>query len=155
MLTALPVILAQSAGQESSVVLPSYFLPVFFVLMIAGALASLVAAVVGFGRAKTAGPHARWFALAAACLFVFHLQLIAMGFASIKGNAAVAFPLVTAMNLFILLAAICLVIGFRHVKQTVLQDEPIVVPPPAAAQPTPANVGLRQQSQSPTAGSDS
>lgn len=121
MLNALPFVLAQA--NESQVILPGYFLPVFAVLMIGGALGWLIAAVLGFGRAKSAGSSARWFALAAACLFFFHVQMLVMGFASLKGNAGLAFPLVSALNLFILLAAICSIIGFRQMPAAPAAEE--------------------------------
>ena len=117
MLIELPYMLAQTDGQVSQVYgLPSYFLPAFIALLIGGALAWLVATVLGFGRARTHGAHARWFALSAACLFIYHLHLLAMSFASISGRGALAFPLITFLNLFILLAAICAIIGFVKMK---------------------------------------
>jgi hypothetical protein len=115
-LSALPLVLAQADAQTSQVVLPSYFVPIFFVLMVGGVLACLVAAVLGFGRARAHGSHARWFALAAVCLLLYHLQLLAMGFAGLKGNAGLAFPLITTLNLFIVLGGLCLIIGFIKMK---------------------------------------
>lgn len=113
MLMSLTLMLAQADGQVSQVYgLPSYFLPVFIALLLASALGCLIAVVLGFGRARTHGASARWFALAAACLFLYHVHLIVMSFASISGRAGLAFPLITFLNLFILLAAICIVIGF-------------------------------------------
>ncbi len=117
MLDGLPLILAQADGQAAQVYdLPSYFLPIFSVLMIGGALCWLIAAVIGFGRARSFGPHVRWFALAAACLFLYHIHLLFMSFASISGKGSLAFPLITFLNLFILLAAICAIMGFMKMK---------------------------------------
>jgi len=119
MLHRLALILAQADGQAAQVYdLPSYFLPIFSVLMIGGALCWLIAAVIGFGRARAFGPHVRWFALAAACLFLYQIHFLLMSFASISGKGSLAFPLITSLNLFILLGAICAVIGFMKMKAT-------------------------------------
>ncbi|MBV9958475.1 MAG: hypothetical protein JO360_08645 [Acidobacteria bacterium] len=121
---ALPLVLAQADPQAAQVTLPSYFVPIFFVLLIAGLLGCLVAAVLGFGRARAHGPHARWFALSAVCLLIYHLHFLATGFAGLKGDAGLAFPLVTTLNLFIVLAALCAIIGFIKMKSVSPAIEP-------------------------------
>lgn len=113
---ALPLALAQADPQASQVILPSYFVPIFFILLVAGLLGCLIAAVLGFGRARAHGSHARWFALSAVCLLLYHIHFLATGFAGLKGNAGLAFPLVTTLNLFIVLAALCAIIGFIKMK---------------------------------------
>lgn len=84
--------------------------------MVAGLLGCLIAAVLGFGRARVFGGHARWFAFAAVCLILYHVQLLIMGFAALRANAAIAFPLITLLNLFIFLAAVCFILGFFKMK---------------------------------------
>lgn len=117
MLHGLPLILAQADRQAAQVYdLPSYFLPIFSVLMLGGALSWLIAAVLGFGRARAFGPHVRWFALAAVCMLLYQIHFLLMSFASISGKGSLAFPLITSLNLFILLAAICAIIGFIKMK---------------------------------------
>ena len=108
--------LAQADTEYSQVILPKYFVPIFFILLVAGVLACLIAAVLGFGRSRAHGEGGRWFALAAVCLVIYHIQLLVMGFAAYKGNASIAFPLITALNLFIFLAAICIIFGFYKMK---------------------------------------
>lgn len=117
MLNGLSLMLAQADGQAAQVYdLPTYFLPVFSILMLGGALGWLIAAFLGFGRARAFGPHVRWFALGAACLFLYHIHLLLMSFASISGKGGLAFPLLTSLNLFILLGAICFIMGLIKMR---------------------------------------
>ena len=85
---------------------------IFLVLIAVGALAWLVAAVLGFTRARAFGASTRWFALSAACLVIFHLQLVifALTFDRLGFNFGAFF------SLFIFLAAICAIIGFRRLS---------------------------------------
>ena len=63
--------LAQSVPHFSS----SYAL-LFVLLFAAGTIGWLVAAVLGFARARAFGASARWFALSALSMLIFHLYLI-------------------------------------------------------------------------------
>lgn len=107
---------AQTDTQSAQVILPSYFVPIFFAMMVAGLLGCLIAAVLGFGRSRVHGGHACWFAIAAVCLVLYHVQLLVMGFAALKANASIAFPLITLLNLFIFLAAVCIIMGFFKMR---------------------------------------
>jgi hypothetical protein len=91
---------------------PSYFIPVFVGMFLAGAIAWLVAAVLGFARARAFGPSARWFSFAAVCLLLFHLQFLAAGFGVLTNDNNLVFSILTFFNLFVLLAAICAIMGF-------------------------------------------
>jgi hypothetical protein len=91
---------------------PSYFIPVFVGMFIAGAIAWLVAAVLGFARARAFGPSARWFSFAAVCLLLFHLQFLAAGFGVLTNDNNLVFSILTFFNLFVLLAAVCAIMGF-------------------------------------------
>jgi hypothetical protein len=91
---------------------PTYFIPVFLGMFVLGAVASLVAAVLGFARARAFGPSARWFSFAAVCLLLFHIQILAIGFGAISNYTDLAFGMVAFFNLFVVLAAICAIIGF-------------------------------------------
>ena len=108
--------LAQADSESAQVILPKYFVPIFFTLMVAGLLGCLIGAVLGFGRSRGHDGGGRWFALAAVCLVIYHVQLLVMGFAALKANASIAFPLITALNLFIFLAAVCIILGFYKMK---------------------------------------
>ena len=91
---------------------PSYFIPVFVGMFLAGAVAWLVAAVLGFARARAFGPSARWFSFAAVCLLLFHIQFLAAGFGVLTNDNNLVFGILTFFNLFILLAAVCAIMGF-------------------------------------------
>ncbi len=91
---------------------PSYFVPVFVGMFLAGAIAWLVAAVLGFARARAFGPSARWFSFASVCLLLFHLQFLAAGFGVLTNDNSLVFGIFAFFNLFILLAAVCAIMGF-------------------------------------------
>jgi hypothetical protein len=91
---------------------PTYFIPVFLGMFALGAVASLVAAVMGFARARAFGPSARWFSFAAVCLLLFHIQILAIGFGALSNYPDLAFGMVAFFNLFVVLGAVCAIIGF-------------------------------------------
>lgn len=91
---------------------PTYFIPVFVGMFLAGAVAWLVAAVLGFARARAFGPSISWFSFAAVCLLLFHLQFLAAGFGVLTNDSSLVFNILAFFNLFILVAAICAIIGF-------------------------------------------
>lgn len=96
--------------------IPGYLAPVFLILLVAGAIGALVATVLGFRRAPAFGAATRWFAFAALCLLLYHVQLLILLVISVVGAArndfSVAFSFVSFFNLFIVLAAVCAVMGF-------------------------------------------
>ena len=91
---------------------PSYFVPVMVTMFLLGAVASLIAAVLGFARARAFGPSARWFSFAAVCLLLFHIQILAIGFGAISNDTGFAASMVAFFNLFIILGACCAIMGF-------------------------------------------
>lgn len=91
---------------------PAYFGPVVVVMLILGALGWLIAAVLGFARARAFGASAKWFAIAAVCLFLFHVQFLGLAFGLIIQDLNLVFKLLTFFNLFVLLASVCAIIGF-------------------------------------------
>src|SRR5829696_3911564 len=111
-----PHILAQS---ESTVYnLPTYFTWVFGLLLIAGALAWLVATVLGFARARAFGVSARWFAAASACMILYHAHWLALAFGIYSGSESAMFMILALLNLFIVLGAVCTIIGFARLKNS-------------------------------------
>lgn len=92
---------------------PTYFRWVFLLLLACGGLGWLVAAVLGFARARAFGSSARWFALAAICLILFHLHFIVLGFAMTQESDLVL-QLGAFINLFVVLGAVCTIIGFTR-----------------------------------------
>lgn len=100
------------APDQSTFNQPSYFVPAILSLFVLGAVLSLVAAVLGFARARAFGASTRWFSFAAVCLLLFHLQILVFGFGMVLQNPAIVFPVLTFFNAFIILAAICAIMGF-------------------------------------------
>jgi hypothetical protein len=91
---------------------PSYFAPAVLGMLALGAVAWLVAAVLGFARALAFGPSVRWFSFAAVCLLLFHLQIIGLGFGVLTKDNDLIFSILTFFNLFVVLGAFCAIIGF-------------------------------------------
>jgi hypothetical protein len=101
---------------------PSYFVIVTLLLLIAGGVGWLIAAVLGFARSPAFGPSARWFSYAAVCLIIYHLHFLLFGVFVFMGMTQNSNDLTTALgigaffNLFVVLGAICAIMGF--VKMT-------------------------------------
>ncbi len=110
MFTALTTIILQ--GGDATFHRPAYFGPTILGLFVAGAVAWLIAAVLGFARARAFGASTRWFSFAAVCLLLFHLQFLALGFGVLTNDNNLVFTLLTFFNLFVILAAICAIMGF-------------------------------------------
>ncbi len=103
----------QAADQaETTFRQPSYFVPVIIGLFSLGAVLSLVAAVLGFARARAFGASARWFSFAAVCLLLFHVHILVFGFGVVLRDYNTVFAILTFFNVFIILAAFCAIMGF-------------------------------------------
>ena len=104
----------QEPAADQAYRVPSYFLWVALLLLAGGALGWLVAAVLGFTRARVFGSAARWFALSAACLVVYHLQWLVLSVGIADRGSDLVLSLGAFFNLFVFLAAICAIIGFTR-----------------------------------------
>lgn len=95
---------------------PGYFAPVFLGLLIAGGIGWLIAAVLGFARARAFGASTRWFSFAAVCLLLYHIQFILLGIVAVMGAQQNDFDSVLGFgaffNVFVVLGAVCAVMGF-------------------------------------------
>jgi succinate-acetate transporter protein len=97
---------------------PNYFFPVVVLLLIAGGVAWLVAAVLGFARSPAFGPSARWFSYGAVCMIIYHLHFLMFGVFAVLGVSQNSVDLSMALgvgaffNLFVVLGAICAIMGF-------------------------------------------
>ena len=97
---------------------PAYFVLVTLLLLIAGGVGWLIAAVLGFARAPAYGPSARWFSYAAVCMIIYHLHFILFGVFAYMGMTQNSVDLTTALgvgsffNLFVVLGAFCAIMGF-------------------------------------------
>jgi hypothetical protein len=103
---------AMLAQAETTFHQPVYFMPVIFGMMVLGAVAWLIAAVLGFARARAFGASARWFSFAAVCLILFHVQFILFGFGVLSENNDLVFGILTFFNVFVVLGAVCAIMGF-------------------------------------------
>src|SRR3954468_24649276 len=95
---------------------PGYFAVVLIGSLILGGIAWLVAAVLGFARARAFGASTRWFSFAAVCLLIYHIQFVLLGFVAVMGAQQNDFDSVLAFgaffNVFVVLGAICAIMGF-------------------------------------------
>lgn len=91
---------------------PTYFAPVMLGMLVLGAVTWLIAAVLGFARARAFGPSARWFSFSAVCLILFHIQFIVLGLGVLTKDSSLVFGILSFFNFFILLGAVCAIMGF-------------------------------------------
>ena len=97
---------------------PNYFFLVTLLLLIAGGVGWLIAAVLGFARSPAFGPSARWFSYAAVCLIIYHLHFLLFGvfvFLGVNQNSvdlSLALGVAAFFNLFVVVGAVCAIMGF-------------------------------------------
>lgn len=91
---------------------PGYFAPVMLGMLVLGAVAWLIAAVLGFARARAFGSSARWFSFAAVALILFHVQFIVLGLGVLTKDSSLIFGILSFFNFFIVVAAVCSIMGF-------------------------------------------
>ncbi len=103
----------QEAGDQAYRA-PSYFQAVFLALLVAGALGWLIAAVLGFARARAFGSSTRWFALSAVCLLLYHLHFLLLGLGLFSKDTDLVLSVGAFLNLFVALGALCAIIGFTR-----------------------------------------
>ena len=105
----LPLVL----GQQPVPRFASLTVVVFLVLFVGSLLGWLVAAVLGFARARAFGPATRWFAIACLCLLGFNLHLLAVAFFGMtEADPEKVLSFGAFAPLFVLLGSICAIIGF-------------------------------------------
>src|SRR5213592_1807706 len=95
---------------------PAYFVLVFVGSLVIGGIGWLIASVLGFARARAFGASTRWFSFAAVCLLIYHIQFLLFGFLVFLGaqqnNLDSALGFGAFFNVFVVLGAICAIIGF-------------------------------------------
>src|SRR5262245_26846983 len=95
---------------------PAYFAIVLVGSLILGSLCWLIAAVLGFARARAFGASTRWFSFAAVFLLINQIQWFLLGFVAVMGaqqndlDAVLAFG--AFIDIFVVLGAICAIMGF-------------------------------------------
>ena len=100
-------------AQSTEYVAPSYFQVVLLGLLALGAIGWLVAAVLGFARARAFGPAFKWFALSAVALVAYHLQFVIMVVAA-NSDSKLLLSIGAFFNLFVVVGAVCAIIGFAR-----------------------------------------
>ncbi|HET6976105.1 MAG TPA: hypothetical protein VFI24_07270 [Pyrinomonadaceae bacterium] len=113
-----PLLLALFLQPQLRATQPNYFFPVVVLLLVAGGVAWLIAAVLGFARSAAFGSSARWFSYAAVCMVIYHLHFLLFGIFAVLGISQNSVDLSMALgvgaffNLFVVLGAVCAIIGF-------------------------------------------
>lgn len=86
---------------------------VIIVLLVAGLVGWLVAAVLGFARARAFGPSTRWFALSALFVLLYHVHLVVFALLGrVESDIEKLLSFGAFFNLWIVLASVCAVVGF-------------------------------------------
>ena len=97
--------------------IPAYFPWVAMGLLGAGGLGWLIAAVLGFARARAFGESPRWFAISAVCLLLYHLQWFVFAVYGLNEKSlANVVGMAAFFNLFVALGAVCAIIGFMRLS---------------------------------------
>jgi hypothetical protein len=108
---------ANVLAQGTPLRLPAYFPWVVMGLLGVGGLGWLIAAALGFARARVFGEPARWFAVSAVCLLLYHVQWIVFAVYGInEKNSENVVGVAAFFNLFVVLGAVCAVIGFARMN---------------------------------------
>ncbi|HEX8163066.1 MAG TPA: hypothetical protein VF538_14440 [Pyrinomonadaceae bacterium] len=109
--------LALAQADASPVVQSTALVAVIVVLLAAGLVGWLAAAAVGFTRAR-ALPAARWFALSALCLVIYHLHFIAFALlGTVEKDTAKLLSFGSFFNLFVVIGSVCAVVGFLRLPR--------------------------------------
>jgi hypothetical protein len=120
MLPTLTIALAQGTPLR----LPSYFPWVVLGLLGVGGLGWLIAAALGFARARAYGEPARWFAVSAVCLLLYHVQWFVFAVYGINEHDTTSVIGVAAFfNLFVALGAVCAIVGFTRMTGPKVEDK--------------------------------
>src|SRR5262245_27702833 len=95
---------------------PAYFAAVLIGSLVIGGVGWLIAAVLGFARARAFGASTRWFSFAAVCLLIYHIQFVMLGIITVMGAQQNDFDSVLVfgafLNIFVVAGAVCAIMGF-------------------------------------------
>ena len=97
--------------------IPAYFPWVALGLLAVGGLGWLIAAVLGFARARAYGESPRWFAVSAVCLLLYHVQwFVFAAYGLNERNVENVVGMAAFFNLFVALGAVCAIVGFMRMN---------------------------------------
>jgi uncharacterized membrane protein YhdT len=104
-------------AQAGPMRIPAYFPWVAMGLLGVGGLGWLIAAVLGFARARAFGESPRWFAVSAVCLLLYHVQwLVFAVYGMNEGSMENVVGMAAFFNLFVALGAVCAIVGFMRMN---------------------------------------
>ena len=109
--------LTNALAQGAPLRLPAYFPWVVIGLLGVGGLGWLIAAALGFARARVYGEPARWFAVSAVCLLLYHVQWFVFAVYGInERDTGSVIGVAAFFNLFVVLGAVCAIVGFARMN---------------------------------------
>src|ERR671933_1496792 len=109
---------ANALAQGAPLRLPAYFPWVVIGLLGVGGLGWLIAAALGFARARAYGEPARWFAVSAVCLLLYHVQWFVFAVYGLnERDIENVVGMAAFFNLFVALGALCAVVGFMRLNE--------------------------------------
>jgi hypothetical protein len=111
----MPLTFAHALSQAEPMHIPAYFPWVAAGLLVIGGLGWLIAAVLGFARARAFGESPRWFAVSAVCLLLYHIQWFVFAvYGMSEANLEKVLGMAAFFNLFVALGALCAIVGFMR-----------------------------------------
>lgn len=115
--------LSSYAAALALLLMPAYFPWVAFGLLGVGGLGWLIAAALGFARARAFGESPRWFAISAVCLLLYHIQIFVFVVYGInESNPENVLAMAAFFNLFVALGAFFAIIGFMRMNDSRTTD---------------------------------
>jgi uncharacterized membrane protein YhdT len=111
----MPLTFTHALLQAEPIHLSAYLPWVAMGLLCVGALGWLIAAVLGFARARAFGDSPRWFAIASVCLLLYHVQWLVLAiYGIVTQSVENLINIVMFFNLFVALGALCAIVGFMR-----------------------------------------
>ena len=104
-------------AQAEPMRIPAYFPWVAMGSLCVGGLGLLIAAVLGFARARAFGESPRWFAISAVCLLLNQVQWVVFAVYGLnEKNMESVLGMAAFFNIFVALGAVCAIIGFMRLS---------------------------------------
>jgi uncharacterized membrane protein YhdT len=116
----MPLNSAHALLQAEPMHLSAYLMWVAVGLLVIGGLGWLIAAALGFARARAYGESPRWFAVSAVCLLLYHIQIVVFAAYVVRengineNNAENVVGMAAFFNLFVALGSVCAIVGFMR-----------------------------------------
>ena len=119
----LPTFINALAQAEPPIHLYTRFVWIVAGLLGLGGLGWLIATALGFARARAYGEPARWFAVSATCMLLYHVQWLVLALYGLKSaNREDLVNMFAFFNLFIVLGAVCAIVGFSRMNTPKVEE---------------------------------